>query len=259
MSNKAATLKNMLQFAHIDVQDKEKVREFIRKTFVNPTGKTEKEIEAYIDTWAYELYPEDIPNFEYKEILRLKDMLDEAKIPYVFQEGELGGYKMAYLPNRGLIPGRENEVVCSIIETPTSYGVKEDLLEISGLMKKHEMMAKQDDVLGFLTAEDVFGRISEHYKQLKEKIVTFNRYFRKIFELEGMLRNAGIPIKFQKSIGGFQIVYEQPNTDHTVSVIATMWSHGQDEDKLEIMSNDYDAIPMSKEEVFAYISGLHNG
>lgn len=86
----------------------------------------------------------------YNEILRLKGMLEKAKIPFVFSE-LFGGYHIIY-PNNHFI-------VCSVIEHDYSYGREQDLLEI--------MNRKQNDVLGYLTAENVFQRIEKHWKELK--------------------------------------------------------------------------------------------
>lgn len=86
----------------------------------------------------------------YNEIQRLKGMLEKAKIPFVFSE-LFGGYHIIY-PNNHFI-------VCSVIEHDYSYGREQDLLEI--------MNRKQNDVLGYLTAENVFQRIEKHWKELK--------------------------------------------------------------------------------------------
>ena len=71
----------------------------------------------------------------------------------------LGGYHITY-PNNHFR-------VCSVIEHDCSYGRKQDLLEIEGLLTKKEMNRKQDDVLGYLTAENVFQRIENHWKSIK--------------------------------------------------------------------------------------------
>ena len=95
----------------------------------------------------------------YNEILRLKGMLEKAKIPFVFSE-LFEGYHIIY-PNNHFM-------VCSVIEHDFSYGREQDLLEIEGLMTKKEKKKEKDDVLGYLTAENVFQRIEKHWKKLKE-------------------------------------------------------------------------------------------
>lgn len=91
----------------------------------------------------------------YKEILRLKEMLEKAGIPFEFNE-YMGGYQLCY-------PKKEtfDDIVCSVIEHNGSYGQEQDLLEIMGLLTDEEL--KNDDVVGFLSAENVFERIKKHY------------------------------------------------------------------------------------------------
>ena len=62
---------------------------------------------------------------KYKEILRLKGMLEKAKIPFEFSE-LFGGYHITYPSNKFRI--------CSVIEHDYSYGNAQDLLEIKGLL-----------------------------------------------------------------------------------------------------------------------------
>lgn len=50
--------------------------------------------------------------------------------------------------------------VCDAVCHNSSYGHQEGLLEIMGLVNGDEV---GDDVEGWLTAEEVFRRISEHY------------------------------------------------------------------------------------------------
>lgn len=94
----------------------------------------------------------------YREIIRLKEMLEMANIPFCFSELH-GGYHLSYRDKGG-------QFVCSVIEHNYSYGHEKDLLEIMGLMTKKERKKRQDDVLGYLTAENVYQRIKKHY--LKE-------------------------------------------------------------------------------------------
>ncbi|AIW89789.1 hypothetical protein JO41_08300 [Treponema sp. OMZ 838] len=92
---------------------------------------------------------------KYNEIFKLKDMLEKAKIPFDFSELH-GGFHIVYPCSDG--------AVCSVIEHDFSYGRRKDLLEIQGLMTEKERLDTDDDVLGFLTAQDVFNRIEKHYK-----------------------------------------------------------------------------------------------
>ena len=92
----------------------------------------------------------------YNEILRLKGMLEKAGIPFRFSKS-FGGYHIEY-PNSAY-------KVCSVIEHDGSYGRRQDLLAIMGLLTKKEK--KEDVVLGYLTAENVFQRIEKHWRKLK--------------------------------------------------------------------------------------------
>lgn len=86
----------------------------------------------------------------YTEILRLKEMLEKAGIPFLFRP-QFDGYTIKY-----------GDGVCSVIEHTGSYGEDENLLEIMGLITRKERNAS--NVLGYLTAENVFKRIKKHYK-----------------------------------------------------------------------------------------------
>ncbi len=88
----------------------------------------------------------------YTEILKLDKMLTDANIPHTLDRF-LDGWQVIY-PN-------EEKRVADAIQHCGSYGNAENLLEIMGLVKPEET---SDSVLGHLTAEDVFSRMSEHYK-----------------------------------------------------------------------------------------------
>jgi hypothetical protein len=84
---------------------------------------------------------------KYNEIVKLHEMLTKADIPHEFNE-EWGGYHILYSCMG---------YTCSVIEHDYSYGNKQDLLEIMGLLTAAE--AVNDSVAGWLTADDVFNRI----------------------------------------------------------------------------------------------------
>ena len=95
---------------------------------------------------------------EYNEILKLKTLLDKENIPCELIKHPLcDGWQLGY-PTLQL-----NYRVCSVIECSVSYGNQIDLLEIQGLLTKEEY--EQDDVMGCLTAEDVFRRIKQDFKK----------------------------------------------------------------------------------------------
>ena len=99
---------------------------------------------------------------DYKEIFKLKDMLEKAEIPFVWKEHKdyRNGYQILYP-----VGGVQN--ICSVIEHTFSYGNEEDLLKIQGLMTKKEEEEHHDSVLGYLTADNVYKRIKKHYKEKK--------------------------------------------------------------------------------------------
>lgn len=103
---------------------------------------------------------------KYTEIFKLKKMLEEAKIPFAFLDRRScfsTAYQIAYPKPKTCYTFK-----CSVIQGDYSYGGKENLLEIMGLLTKKER--KQDDVLGFLTAEEVFERIKEDWKNENQRI-----------------------------------------------------------------------------------------
>ena len=87
----------------------------------------------------------------YTEILKLDKMLTGAKIPHTLDRF-LDGWQVCYPNNDGR--------VADAIQHFGSYGNTENLIEIMGLVKSEET---EDSVLGHLTADDVFARMSEHY------------------------------------------------------------------------------------------------
>lgn len=108
------------------------------------------------------------PN-EYKEILKLDQLLNDAKIPHELYQ-RMGGFQVTYYGHQKPEPTPPGETrgsgfgaVCSAIENNFSYGHENDLIEISGLMTDEEYKVTDDSVLGNLTAEDVFSRIKSHW------------------------------------------------------------------------------------------------
>lgn len=105
---------------------------------------------------------------EYKEIFRLKEMLEEANIPFEWDDNNFmssDGYKI-------IIDSKDGKYLCDCIENIVSYGNKEDKLEIMGGLTEEE--SENDSVLGWLTAEEVFKRFKYCYEnntsKYKEKI-----------------------------------------------------------------------------------------
>ena len=100
---------------------------------------------------------------KYKEIFKLKQMLEKEKIPFDFTctsypESNFIHYHLEY-PNKFDMDGSR---IVSVVEGFSSYGMEADKLEIMGLLTPEE--AEHDSVAGWLTADDVFKRIKEHYE-----------------------------------------------------------------------------------------------
>lgn len=88
----------------------------------------------------------------YIEILNLKDKLEENGIPFEFRM-LYDGFQILY-PNK-------NDKICSVIQHKFSYGGTDDELEIMGLLTDEELT--HDEVVGFLSCNEVFQRINSHY------------------------------------------------------------------------------------------------
>lgn len=88
------------------------------------------------------------------------DMLTADNVPHSFRK-LYDGWQVSYPCHM-----TNGERVCSAIETRTSYGHKDDLLEIMGLLTADE--EENDSVCGWLTADDVYLRIVSHYQNTQE-------------------------------------------------------------------------------------------
>lgn len=91
-------------------------------------------------------------NPRYQEIIKLHDMLVEHDVPHALRR-VFDGWQVCY-PTDG-------DWIMSVIEHKGSYGADSDELEIMGLLTPEE--ETWDDVSGYLTAEEVFERVLEHY------------------------------------------------------------------------------------------------
>ena len=99
--------------------------------------------------------------FASEELDKLEDMLLKEDIPYKRRGTQIAYYGKELPednPNQGLGIGS----ICSVIAH--GFGSDEGLLEISGLVSEEEN--EDRGILGYLTAEEVFIRIQEHFKTL---------------------------------------------------------------------------------------------
>lgn len=110
---------------------------------------------------ASEVYPSEEldPNIDFAEMDKLEQLLVEAGIPY--EKSRVFGGKQLQYPCKG------DARVCSVILHKGSYGRSEGLLEIMGLLTNKELEC--DTVAGYLTADDVFGRIKKHWEEKGEE------------------------------------------------------------------------------------------
>lgn len=108
---------------------------------------------------------------DYKEIFKLKVMLDKANIPYEFLDRSFIDYDknelkypfyqiIVYKPDQEDI--EEPIRLISVIQGHGTYGENKDLLEIQGLLTNKE--SKLDSVAGYLSASNVFKRIKKNYR-----------------------------------------------------------------------------------------------
>ena len=86
------------------------------------------------------------------EMEKLINMLKENNIP--FEIDSCWGTPQVRYPSKA-------NCICDAICHHFSYGHEDGLLEIMGLVDEEEM---GDNVEGYLTAEDVFKRIKNHYE-----------------------------------------------------------------------------------------------
>lgn len=98
----------------------------------------------------------NILNPSYKEILKLNTMRTMRNF-CVIQHRIDDGWQVIYAPYH------PDLWVADAIETRYSYGAKDDLLELAGELLTGEEL-KRDSVVGGLTANDVFQRISKHWE-----------------------------------------------------------------------------------------------
>lgn len=111
---------------------------------------------------------------KYKEIFRLKRMLEKEGIPFEFIE--CFGYDKRLLSEYPDImdhyqicyPSKGEDQAISVIGGFGAHGYEQDKLEIMGLLTPWERYHHGDSVIGWLTAENVFKRIKKDYEERKK-------------------------------------------------------------------------------------------
>jgi hypothetical protein len=94
------------------------------------------------------------------EILKLKEMLEKANIPFEYNDDLFNGYKSPSY--QIVISTRYNKRLCDAVYHFGSYGHEQGLIEIMGALTEEEK--EQDSVLGYLTADEVFKRFKYCYE-----------------------------------------------------------------------------------------------
>lgn len=120
---------------------------------------------------------------KYKEIFKLKRMLEDANIPFDWIEGwgyndelmralkkefpdsSIDRYQICY--PKGSFHNEETRWI-SVVEGFGTFGAEQDRLEIMGGFTPIERFyedCKKDDVKGYLTAQNVFTRIKNNWEE----------------------------------------------------------------------------------------------
>lgn len=94
------------------------------------------------------------------EIKRLHKMLNEANIPHTFTDDMFEN--LILYPSYQIVIEKDGIRLCDAIYHYGSYGYEEGLLEIMGGLTEEER--GYDEVLGYLTAEEVFKRFKYCYE-----------------------------------------------------------------------------------------------
>lgn len=103
-------------------------------------------------------------------IIKLSKRLNELNIPHKLNEGQIVFFepRVAHVLYKKIhYEGKwtESDVICK----PGSYGYEDGLFEIKGIDLMTPEECAKDDVVGYLTMEDVITRIVKAYKLYKNK------------------------------------------------------------------------------------------
>ena len=94
------------------------------------------------------------------EIIKLHEMLNEANIPHTFTDDMFKDCN--FYASYQIIIKKDNTKLCDVVYHYGSYGYEEGLLEIMGGLTEEER--GYDEVLGCLTADEVFKRFKYCYE-----------------------------------------------------------------------------------------------
>ena len=94
------------------------------------------------------------------EIKRLHEMLNEANIPHTFTDDMFKN--LILYPSYQIVIEKDGIRLCDAIYHYGSYGYYDGLIEIMGGLTEEER--ENDEVLGHLTADEVFKRFKYCYE-----------------------------------------------------------------------------------------------
>lgn len=106
---------------------------------------------------------------KYKEIFKLMRMLERSNISFDFSDRSVSEYDLSFILPDGAFelyqisyPSKHDQKI-SVIEGFGTVGESADRLEIMGGLTPYERYEYGDEVLGGLTAYNVFKRIKNDY------------------------------------------------------------------------------------------------
>jgi hypothetical protein len=151
---------------------------------------------------------------KYKEIFKLKKMLEDVKIPFSWNEG--WGYGEEELKElRKIAPDLiEHYQICypifdceyrwiSVIEGFGTYGAEKGKLEIMGGLTQWEKDVYSDEVVGYLTAYDVFQRIKNHWEENKMEVIKIDPVTFDVIENNNDTKKEVIEEFLQQGLGNY--------------------------------------------------------
>ena len=102
-----------------------------------------------------------------REIYKLHNLLEDRNIEHEFIIEENGEYTRRMIKIHDVQDGEKFEILSAILHYG-SYGYEQGLIEILGLLTRSE--EKESNVVGYLTAEDVFRRVKKYYRRKAREI-----------------------------------------------------------------------------------------
>lgn len=124
------------------------------KELFRKLGLNETQISALKEAHARELY-------------KLHNLLEDRQIKHEFIIEENGKYTRRMIKIHDEIDGQRFEILSAICHYG-SYGYEQGLIEILGLLTREE--ERESNVVGYLTADNVFRRVKKYYRRKEREI-----------------------------------------------------------------------------------------